>query len=194
MERSGLGVQGGTFDPPHIGHRAMARTARARLNLERVLVVPAFVPPHKARAGMSAYADRVAMTRLMLEDEEGVEISTREADRPGPSYTVDLLQELQGEIGDELYFIMGSDSLADMHNWREPETIMSLCTLVVFTRTGFEPFLRLPGEASIVVFDDPVIDVSSSQLRAQLASDYSAAAQSLTPKVLAYIRDRGLYQ
>jgi nicotinate-nucleotide adenylyltransferase len=194
MDRSGLGILGGTFDPPHIGHQSMARTTYERLNLERVLVVPSFVPPHKMTADMSEYADRFEMTRLMVENEDGIELSALDAERPGPSYTVDLLKSLRGESSNELYFIVGSDSLADMHNWREPEAIMSLCTLVVFTRSGFEPVLKVHGDASIVVFEDPVIDVSSSELRSLLRTDYITAAKSLHPRVLEYIRQRGLYR
>jgi len=186
------GILGGSFDPPHVGHLAMARAARETLGLDEVLLTPALRPPHKNPADLSGWDHRLAMAKLAARHVDGVEVSSHERDTPGESFTVELLRRYRDAHDDDLYFILGADSLRDLPGWREPEAILTLATLVVFPRTGIEPRLDVEGDASIVVFETPVIDVSSSEIRRKRRSGESI--QSLVPvDVLDYIEKHSLY-
>jgi nicotinate-nucleotide adenylyltransferase len=186
------GILGGSFDPPHVGHLAMARGARETLGLDKVLLMPALRPPHKNSTDLSGWDHRLAMAKLAARDVDGVEVSSHERDTPGESFTVELLRRYRDAHDDDLYFILGADSLRDLRGWREPEAILALATLVVFPRTGIEPRLDVEGDASIVVFESPVIDVSSSEIRTKRRSGESI--QSLVPAdVLDYIEKHSLY-
>ena len=160
---SRVGILGGTFDPPHNGHVAMAEAAVAGLALDRLLILPAPDPPHKNSHDISPYPSRRRMAELAFAGLDNVELSDIEEGRHGPSYTVDLLQQLAG--ADDLYFVVGADSVCDLPAWREPERILALATLVVFPRSGYSPRVPVDSEASVVLFESPVIDVSSSQVR-----------------------------
>ena len=186
------GILGGSFDPPHVGHLAMARAARETLGLDEVLLMPALRPPHKNSAALSGWEHRLAMAELAAREVDGVEASSHERDTLGESFTVELLRRYRDAHDDDLYFILGADSLRDLPGWREPEVILSLATLVVFPRAGIEPRLDVEGDASIVVFESPVIDVSSSEIRNKRRSGESI--QSLVPAdVLDYIEKHSLY-
>ena len=186
------GILGGSFDPPHIGHVAMARAARETLLLDKVLLMPAPRPPHKSVSALSDWDHRLAMTELAARDLDGVEVSLNERDIPGESFTVELLRRYRSDHDDDLYFIMGADSLRDLPGWREPESILELATLVVFPRKGIEPRLDVGGDASIVVFESPVIDVSSSEIRRKRRRGESV--RSMVPDgVLGYIEQHSLY-
>jgi nicotinate-nucleotide adenylyltransferase len=186
------GILGGSFDPPHVGHTAMAGAAREKLGLDRVLLMPAPRPPHKDAGELTAWEHRLAMAELAARDVDCVEVSLHEKDTPGESYTVESLRRFRAKHDDELYFIMGADSLRDLPGWREPEAILELATLVVFPRGGIEPKLDVEGNASIVVFEAPVIDVSSSEIRKRCRTGESI--QSMVPKaVLEYIQAHSLY-
>ncbi len=119
------GVMGGTFDPIHIGHLVVAEEVRARLNLGVVLFVPAGQPWLRADSPVSVVEHRVQMVRLAIADKPYFKLSTMEIERAGPSYTVDTIAELQGQIdaGDELFFILGWDSLAQLPQWHEPSRL-----------------------------------------------------------------------
>jgi nicotinate-nucleotide adenylyltransferase len=143
----------------------MARAAVRVLGLDVVYMTPALRPPHKSCARMSPWETRVEMTRLAASGMPGIDVSLQEEDTPGISYTVELLRRFRRRCDGDLYFIMGADSLRDMSGWMEPEAILALATIVVFPRSGIEPVLELPGDASIVVFESPVVDVSSSGIR-----------------------------
>ena len=186
------GILGGSFDPPHIGHVMMARTAADKLGLETVYLMPALRPPHKDPDGLSAWEDRLEMTRLAARDIDNVEVSQQEMDTPGASYTVELLRRFRRRYNGCLYFIMGADSLRDMPRWREPEAILELATIVVFPRSGIAPVLEMDGDASIVVIEAPVVDVSSSGLREK--SRAGESIEDLVPQpVFDYILDHSLY-
>jgi len=189
---SRVGILGGTFDPPHVAHGAMAAAARDRVGLSSVCLMPALSPPHKRADEVSAYAHRLAMAQIAAAETAGVEVSRFEEGRGGPSYTVDLLHAYAGATGDELYFIMGSDSLAELATWSRPEALLAACTVVVFPRVGVPPRLEVPGPARVVVIEEPAIDVSSSQIRARLRAGEPVDAM-VAPGVLAYIRAHALY-
>ncbi len=186
------GILGGSFDPPHVGHTAMARAAKETLDLDRVLLMPAPRPPHKDAGGLSDWKHRVAMAHLAARDLDGVEVSLHERDIPGDSFTVESLRRYRETHDDEVYFIVGADSLRDLPGWREPEAILALATLVVFPREGIESRLEVEGDASVIVFEAPVIDVSSSEIRNKCRAGESI--ESLVPSaVLDYIVEHALY-
>jgi nicotinate-nucleotide adenylyltransferase len=176
----------------------MAVAARKGLGLDRMLLMPATSPPHKSPAELSDYAHRLAMVELLADPVEGVEASRFEERSDGPSYTVDMLREFGRESGAELYFILGSDSVADMQSWRDPGGILSLCTLVVFMRKRPGAVavdeLRLAGTdpAAVVVFEEPVIDVSSTEVRERIRHGEPVAGLVTAP-VLSYIEKHRLY-
>jgi nicotinate-nucleotide adenylyltransferase len=161
-----VGVLGGTFDPPHTGHIVMARTVLQRLPLTRVLFAPAPRPPHKDSREVTPYESRKAMLEAALKGEDRMEISVLEELRDGLSYTVDLLRHIKRTSDDRLFLIVGADTAADLVTWKEPEALLQLATLVVFPRTGYSSMVPVGGNASIVLFEEPVIDVSSTHIRA----------------------------
>ena len=203
-----IGLFGGTFDPPHVGHLALAEWARESLRLDRVLFVPAGRPPHKGRARLSAVAHRLAMTRLAVRDNPAFTVSSLEARRDGPSFTVDTLRALRRrEPRARVFLLMGADSLEEFPTWRDPEAILAFATLVVAPRPGASPApgrvpwrgtpeagsRRLAGARRIAWLGCPVLDVSSSAIRARLRS--GRTARYLVPDAVArYIARHRLYR
>jgi len=183
-----LGVFGGTFDPVHVGHLAIAHAALESVPLDRVLFVIAKVSPLKQRGPVASEADRLRMLELAIAGEPRFAVSRVELDREGPSYTVDTLEHLAGR--DELFLILGSDAIADLPRWKDPERIGRLATLLVAERPGAPERV---GDAPIVRFDAPRLDISSRELRARAARGRSL--RYLVPEpVLAHIEARGLYR
>jgi nicotinate-nucleotide adenylyltransferase len=170
----------------------MAEAARDVLELDRVMLMPAPRPPHKDPEGLSPWEHRVAMARLAAGELDGVEVSLHEADTPGDSYTAESLRRYRRLNDDEIYFILGADSLRDLPGWKEPEAILSLATLVVFPRAGFEARLFGKDEAGVVVFESPAIDVSSSEVRRKRRAGEPIDAL-VPPPVLDYIMNHDLY-
>ncbi len=196
------GILGGTFDPIHKGHLAVAEEVRLRLNLDEVLFIPVGRPWRKAGIPILPAEQRVEMVRLAIADRPAFNLSTIEVDREGPSYTIDTLEELISMRGgeDELFFIVGWDSLTDLPNWKAPEQIVRLCLLVAVPRPGcFPPDLELledsiPGVSErIILLDKPEVDVSASQIRERVASGLSISGL-VSEAVEKYIREHGLYQ
>ena len=195
------GVMGGTFDPVHRGHLAIAEEAYHFLNLNQVIFVPAGHPYFKNLLEISPVEDRVQMLRLAIQDVPYFKLSLIEVQREGPSYTVDTLALLREQSGDrdELYFIMGWDSLQALPKWKDPDKILDLCTIVAAPRPGFpKPDLRelereLPGIARKTVFlEKPMLDISSTQIRERVKA--GQPIENLVPaEVAKYIREKGLY-
>ena len=195
-----LGVLGGTFDPPHYGHLALAGAARAQLTLDRLLFVPAGEPPHKPDRPITSSIHRVAMVSLAIADREGVTISHVDLDRPGPHYTVDMLAILRRAYPEaELFFLMGSDSLAHLLTWREPRRIIAQATLAVLRRPGWEVELNklqqeLPEiEEHLVWLEGAIVDVSGTGIRRRVRQGLSIDGL-LPPPVASYVRQHRLYQ
>jgi nicotinate-nucleotide adenylyltransferase len=195
-----IGILGGSFNPPHIGHVACARAAIAELGLDRVWLMPVAEPPHK-RAELDPGAEhRLALCRLAAEDQEGLEASSLEIDRGGPSYTVYTLRALHDERSqDELVFVAGGDMAMSLPAWREPERVLELATFAVADRGGTEReeildrVRGLRGADRMVFFDMPRIDVSSSLVRERVAA--GEPIDELVPAGVArYIDERGLYR
>lgn len=190
-----IGVLGGTFDPAHVGHLRLAETAREQLGLGRVFFVPAGQPWRKLDRQVSPVEHRVAMARLAVEDEPGLEVCTMEAERPGPSYTAETLERLSEEFpGWELVLILGEDALGDMPNWRDPERILELAVLAVARRDGEGDARAVAGAGERVVWLEMApVEVSSSEIRERVRR--GEAVSGLVPAAVeAYIRERGLYK
>jgi nicotinate-nucleotide adenylyltransferase len=195
-----IGILGGTFDPPHIGHLVIAEEARQKLGLAKVYFVPAREPPHKRGEPVSPLQDRIAMLRLALKDHPFFAVSLAEAMRPGPSYTVDTMKQLLDEFppATELYFVMGMDSLAALPTWHEPSKLIDLCTLAVLKRPGYSANMdelekKIPGLASRVVFiPAPELEISSSDLQSRVRGGLSIAY--MVPGCVAeYVAEHHLY-
>ena len=195
-----VGILGGTFNPPHIGHLVMAQEAREQLGLDRVVLMPVAVPPHKEADGDPGADVRLELARLAAAGEEGVEVSTAEIDRGGASFTVDTLGELHERYPEqELTFIVGADMAHSLPAWREPERILELARLAVAEREGIarddiaERLAPLHDGSRVTFFDMPRIDVSSSDIRRRVAEGRSV--RHLVPDPVAQaIADRDLYR
>ena len=196
-----IGILGGTFDPPHVGHLWLATLAAAALGLSRVLLVPAAHPPPKRGRSISHAADRVLMTRLATADDHRLDVSLVELEREGPSYTVDTLVELTVRHPDtDLYLVMASDSLAGIDRWREPDRILELASWAVGPRPG-SPF---PSRASLAkrhgraagrihLLGGPALDISASEIRRRVAAGRSI--RYLVPRAVEdLILERRLYR
>ena len=166
-----IGVFGGTFDPPHIGHLAVAVEVRHALALDRVLMVVANDPWQKRGARvLTPAADRLEMVGAAARDLDGVEADDREIRRGGPSYTVDTVEELLGEQPEaELFVVVGADAAAGLRTWERADELAKLVTVVVVRRPGFDLSVVPSGFTSVEV-EVPALDVSSSDIRARLAT------------------------
>jgi len=195
-----LGVLGGTFDPPHHGHLALAEVARDQLGLARVLFVPAGQPPHKPGQPITPALHREAMVSLAIAGRDGFLLSRADLDRPGPHYTADLLAILRRAYpGAELYFLMGSDSLAQFLTWRDPPRIAAQAKLAVLRRPGWEPDLEeleraVPGiRERLVWLEGPVVAITASDVR-QRVQEGLPISDLVPPAVEEYINRHRLYQ
>ena len=196
-----IGVIGGTFDPIHLAHLAVAEEARARLNMAEILFVPAGQPWLKTDTDISPAEHRVNMLRLAITDKPYFKLSTLEIERAGFSYTVDTMAELKGKFdaGDELFFILGWDSLAELPRWREPSRLVGMCQLVVAPRPGCSaPDLKSLEAAisgisqRVTILEKPEMDISASAIRELVAKGLSI--RHLVPEpVDRYIKEHKLY-
>jgi len=193
------GILGGSFDPIHFGHLAIAEEARVALALDRVLFIPAARQPLKTRAHAAQPAMRLEMARLACAANQGFEVSTLELERPGPSYTVATIDVLSRSIGGELFFILGADALADLPRWHAAERIVEQARIVAVGRPGAAPDTpkiagALPALASrLTLLDGPMLDISSTDLRLRVAAGRPIRYQ--TPDaVVEYIAEHRLYR
>ena len=193
-----IGILGGSFDPIHYGHLAIAEEARVTLRLDRVLFVPAARQPLKGDTHVASPEMRLEMTRLACATNDAYAISSIELNRPGPSYTVTTLETILAETTIEPFLIIGADALADLPRWSAAERIVALTRIVAIGRPGFTPDLaqivgRLPIlGARLTLLEGPGLDISSSALRRRVAEDRPIRYQ--TPDaVVDYIEQHGLY-
>jgi nicotinate-nucleotide adenylyltransferase len=191
-----LGVFGGTFDPIHIGHLILAESCREACALDRVLFVVAGAPPHKP-GDRTPVSDRLDMVRLAIAGHEVFKVSEIETKRPGPHYSYETLEALSKDHpNDDLFFLIGADSLVDLPQWRNPKRIAEIATLVVANRPG----VAIPETPAFVSASRPVqnvimpdIGISSKDLRRRLAEGRSIRYQ--VPRgVESYIREQELYR
>lgn len=199
--RPRLGIFGGTFDPPHLGHLILAAEAQAQLGLEKVLFVLTPQPPHKLDKQISALQDRLDLLKAAIRGQSIFELSTVEIDRPGPHYTVDTLAQL-AELypRHEFVYLIGADSLEHLPGWRRPAELLAACAaLGVMLRPGAQPDLAaleaaLPGiSAKLELVDAPLLEISSSQIRRRVRE--GGHFRFYVPgAVYELILGRGLYQ
>ena len=201
-----IGVLGGTFDPIHLGHLLVAEEVEANLGLAEVIFVPTGQPWLKVAnpisPPISAAAHRVEMVRLAITGRRSFRLSTLEIEREGPSYSVDTMEQLRGQIGaeDELYFILGWDSVAELPRWREPFRLLTMCRLVAVPRPGhLAPDLgkleaAIPGISQrLIVLDRPQVNISATEIRKLVPGSMSVS--HLVPEAVErYIREHELYK
>ncbi|MCE2489623.1 MAG: nicotinate-nucleotide adenylyltransferase [Anaerolineae bacterium] len=195
-----IGVIGGTFDPPHCGHLALAGAVRKALDLNRLLFVPAADPPHKQGVDKSPASARLEMLELALAGQAGVCLSRLDIDRPGPHYSLDTMKLLRRDHPDaSFWFVMGADSLRDLPTWRQPRELVSLCRLAVVPRPGVcvRPDMHddiLPGLGQKVDFVDLAPLPHASHVIVKRLRKGEDVSGLVPPAVLDYIAARGLYR
>ncbi len=218
---SSVGLLGGTFNPIHNGHVAIARQAREVLALDRVVLIPTGDPPHKPHENLAAAKDRFEMVRLAIASDPSLSISDVEVRRSGKSYSIDTIRLLQQEYGPEarLFFLIGLDAFLEFPTWRDPATLLTLCSFVVLSRPGLSfqalsglPFIPPIPQASLLELDAgrsvrldvpvgaqsliclrlPPNSVSASDIRARIAQG-APTANLLPPVVESYILQHHIY-
>lgn len=197
-----VGVFGGTFDPIHLGHIIVAEEVRVKLGLEQVVLVPAGRPWLKKHKEITLAEHRLTMAQLATEGRPHLTVSRIEVDRPGLSYTVDTIAAFSRIYDNEaeLYFLLGSDALAELPRWKRPKKLLELCRLAVFSRPGFpvpslDPIeMALPGvREKTVIVEVPQVDISATSIRKMVAEGASIGGLVPAPVEL-YILQHGLYR
>ena len=185
-----IGILGGTFDPVHVGHLILAACAREQLQADRILLIPNFHSPLKASEPVAAFADRLAMLRLAIDNVEGFSASDIEGRRGGISFTIDTLHVLQSENpGARFDLILGQDSLAEFPLWKDHSTILQMAEIAVVERTGASnPASPIPSTRIHM----PRVDISSTLIR-QAINARRSIDFFVPPAVAKYIRDHRLY-
>jgi len=196
-----VGVLGGTFDPVHNGHLEVAEEARKKLNLETVIFMPAGQPWMKSDREITPARHRLRMLELALAEKPYFKISVMEIEREGPTFTIDTINELKGQLRpeDEVFFIMGQESLVQLPRWHDASRLIHLCYFVVAPRPGSpKPDLKalektLPGISQrVMLLDRPYVDVSGTDIRDRVERGLSI--RHLVPELVnRYIKEQGLY-
>ncbi len=196
-----VGVLGGTFDPPHIGHLVLADVGKWALNLEKVIWVVTAQPPHKPDAPISSIEDRIAMVEMAIGDDPAFELSHADIDRPGPHYAIDTLRWLADRYsGIHFAYLMGADSLMDLPTWHDPMGFLEICgVLGVMRRPGVEVDmqeleLELPGvTGKVTFFNAPLIGCSGQDIRHRVRN--REPFRYLLPQgIVEFIEEKGLYR
>jgi nicotinate-nucleotide adenylyltransferase len=190
-----IGVFGGTFDPPHVGHLLLASDAREALRLDTLIFVPAATQPFKVHTPpVAPPQDRLEMVRLAVAGAAGYRVDDTEIARKGLSFTVDTLEQLSRKNqGAELFLLLGEDALAGVDQWRNPERIRELATLAVMRRSGSDGSAVQPIAAGAIAVSTRRVDVSSTEIRERLRAGKSI--KGFVPEsVEQFIEARGLYR
>lgn len=191
---SRIGIFGGTFNPPHIGHTRLAEHFVNELKLDRLLVIPTFQPPHKEASNLASGEDRINMCMLAFPD---AVVSTIEMNRGGKSYTYDTLCELKEQYpGDELFFIVGSDMLLSFDRWYKSNEILEMITLCAADREDDGEELKIPDfleGKNVVITKLPPFEISSTRIRESIAKGENTDGV-LDEAVRYYIDEKGLYR
>lgn len=186
------GILGGTFDPPHYGHIALAEAAIRELELNRVIFIPANIPPHKNTKMISSKDHRFNMLKLSLEGREEFVISDIEYRREGPSYTIDTIRGLKEQSPDvDFCFLLGVDNVLEMEEWYRPEEIFEAVTVAAVNRPGFVPEGRFVSK--VRYFDMDPVDISSTMIREKVRGGENITGL-LHPSVERYIIEKNLYR
>ncbi len=197
-----IGVLGGTFNPVHNGHLAVADEVRRHIELDEVIFMPAGRPWMKEGEAVADAGHRLGMLRLALEGKSVFSLSTMETERPGFTYTVDTITRLRDSLGEdtEIYFILSWGTLSRLPEWREPERLIRMCRLAVVPRPDYpRPDVEalngvLPGlSGRLNIMDKPLVDISSSEVRRRVAAGLDIGW--LVPAAVAeYIKEKGIYR
>lgn len=196
-----IAVLGGTFDPPHNGHLAVAAVVSERLSPVEIIFMPAGLPWLKKDRQITPATDRLEMVRLAIRGNGRYRLSTAETDRSGPTYTLDTIREMKAHVSPpgELYFILGWDKLEELPKWHKPRELIKLCKLAAVPRIGYPiPDLKaldemLPGLSKrVVLLDKPEIDITSSVIRERMSMGLPIS-HLVPPAVEVYIREHRLY-
>lgn len=187
-----IGIFGGTFDPPHIGHLIVASDACAALRLDRLLLVPAALPPHKRGRVSTPAEQRLAMVRAAVEDDPRLEVDDLEVRREGASYSVDTLREMRARHPEaELFFLIGMDQMREFHSWREPQEVARLARLSVVAREGEAEHPESPFPYRVVHVTR--IDLSATEIRRRVRA--GEPIRYLVPEAVRGMVERwGLYR
>ena len=197
-----VGLMGGTFDPIHLGHLLIAEEARDSIGLDKVVFVPAGEPQLKNTETVTASKHRFAMVELAVRSNRNFQVSDIEVLRSGPSYTVDTLDEFRDHYGieTELFLIMGTDSLSQLNQWRHPDRLFEMCTVVVISRAGHEnvnikkidTFVQ-GASSKVISLPGPGYAISATEIRNRVAL-HKTITYRVPDVVEAYIQDYGLYE
>jgi len=187
---------GGTFDPPHFGHLIVAQTIFEAEHFDKIVFVPAHIPPHKMERKISSVSLRLDMLKMATMDNPNFEISDIELKRGGISYSLETIQtykEQTGLGGEDLYYLIGSDSLKQFQEWQNPKAILEECQLIVAIRPGFRPS-DIPNWilAKVQFANIPRIEISSTQIRARWVED-KTIRYMVTQPVWTFINKHNLY-
>jgi nicotinate-nucleotide adenylyltransferase len=201
MEKTRIGIFGGTFDPPHVGHLILASEARDQLDLDCTIWVLTPDPPHKQGKDISSIEDRLAMVQMAIEDDDGFKLSRVDIDRPGPHYAVDTAKIIRETYPDkELIYLMGGDSLENLPKWYQAEKFLSIMDGIgVMRRPGddidlSELFVALPALKEKLNFvTAPLLEISAEQIRHR-AHQNRTFRYYLLPKIYRYIKENRMYQ
>lgn len=187
---------GGTFDPPHIGHLIIAESILSDLDIDKIIFIPSSIPPHKPLHSYSSASSRVEMLQISIKGTPAFQISDIELNRPGASYSVDTIKQIKSQMSlskEELYFVIGSDSLVEFQTWKNPHEILSLAQVIIAPRPSFTKDMVKPEFLEQVQFlDTPQIDISSSMIRERVREKKSIRYYVI-PEVLEYIQEKRLY-
>ena len=195
-----VGIIGGTFDPIHLAHIYIAEEAKKKLNLDKVIFMPAGIQPLKTDKKVTEASLRLEMVQKAIEGKIGFEVSDYEIKKEGKSYTYKTLEHFYKEYKD-LYFITGADCLLDIDKWKEIEKIFSLCKFVVFTRPGYnneelvnkKRFVEEKYNGDIILLEVPGIHISSTEIREKIINN-EKVDDILPAVVLDIIKEKGLYR
>lgn len=197
-----VGIMGGTFDPPHIAHLIMAEVARVRLELDKVVFIPSGDPWMKSDHIVTSAEKRVEMVSLAIATNPAFSLSLIEVNRPGPTYTIDTIEQLLGEVGCDagLFLLLGWDSVAELPSWKAPYRISKMARVVALPRTGFaKPDLAglekaMPGIGDRIVYiDEPSLSISSTCIR-QRVMEGKSVRYMVPDAVRQYIIEHNLYK
>ncbi len=188
-----IGIFGGSFDPPHLGHLVIAEMARRSLDLDVVYLVPAYKPPHKNGSHPSTAQDRLAMTKLSVRGNARLRVSDMELRRKGISYTVDTIRAFRNRYPtSQLFLIIGSDSLRQFHAWKSPAEILTEASLVVYRRPRSGRTKARLDSARVSFIAGPLMEISSSDIRKRIQEEKSIR-YLIRDNVLSFIQRKKLY-
>lgn len=190
IPRRKIGILGGTFNPPHLGHLIIADQVKNQLGLEKVLFIPSANPPHKTEKKTIEASHRIAMVLESIKNDDGFSLDDSEVKRGGKSYTYDTIVKLKEEYPDvEFYFIIGADMVEDLKNWYKIDELVQIVQFVAVNRPAYSLDTSFP----VIVVDVPNIDISSSVIR-QKVKDECSIKYLVPPEVEKYIEREGLYK